>query len=169
MVLTVFLLVILIVVLSFTLRLWVWTSLVVLSLGSSKRASESPAESASKRTKLEKKRDKKKRDKEKRRLLESTPESEASDDPAPDSRLQISVLKTKAGAICELGDVRSVPCYECVRSVTNDSFAKYPNRCFDVKHETRIRMNSQCSTCARKHVSPCNPVCFVVRFGLVSC
>ncbi|PCG93561.1 Hypothetical protein PENO1_082830 [Penicillium occitanis (nom. inval.)] len=54
--------------------------------------------------------------------------------------------------------VRSVPCYECVRSITNESFSKYPNRSYDVKHETRIGVNSQCSTCVRKHVSPCLPI-----------
>jgi hypothetical protein len=80
---------------------------------------------------------------------------EGSDGLLPESRFEIPVIKTKSGTIRPLGDPRSVPCYECIRSIANESFAKYPDRCYDVMHETRVGVNTQRSTCARKHVSPC--------------
>lgn len=96
----------------------------------------------------------------------SGPESDAE---APStSRFEVPVLLNKAGAIRNLGSVRAVPCYECVRSFGQESIDKYPHRCYDVKHETRFGLNTQCSTCARKHVSPCVPVCYLNRFVLNS-
>lgn len=133
----------------------------------SKRSLESPLVSQSKR----KKRSKKNR---KRRGLDSSlhgsdspndSQSDIAETPQrAESRLQLPILLTKTGTIRPLGDCRVTPCYECVRSVANESFAKYPHRCYDVKHETRSGVNSQCSTCARKHMSPCIPVRFVPRF-----
>jgi hypothetical protein len=135
-----------------------------------KRALESPVGSVTKRHKKHKKKSAKPAPESPGVASEFSSEHEAEDDSASPSkfRLEKPVLKTKAGTIRPLGDVRSVPCYECIRSVTNDSFAKYPHRCYDVKHETRIGVNSQCSTCARKHVSPCNPVCFGAFYGCAS-
>jgi len=112
------------------------------------------------------KRRKKRKSKGKKRDHESASESSSSssdsekETPKPHvtKRLQVPVLRGKDGTIRTLGGVRNVPCYECIKSLTTDSFAKYPNRCYDVKHETRFGMNSQCSTCTRKHVSPCNSV-----------
>ncbi|EED14552.1 hypothetical protein TSTA_107590 [Talaromyces stipitatus ATCC 10500] len=125
-----------------------------------KRASDSLAVAVSKRRKKHKKKSAKSVSESPGLASEgSSDHGSNSDAVSPSkSRLEVPVLKTKAGTIRPLGDVRSVPCYECIRSITNDSFIKYPHRCYDVKHETRIGVNSQCSTCARKHVSPCLPI-----------
>lgn len=113
-------------------------------------AKRTAVESLSDSVSKSKKRHKKKHAK---RTKETPVESELEDRPVFDltaeTKLRIPSLKNKLGQIRELGDVCSVPCYECIRTISNDSFAKYPSRCWDVKHETRIGMNGQCSTCAR--------------------
>lgn len=124
-----------------------------------KRTIESPLESAAKRKKKSKKKKSAAESSAKPADGESGDESSAPV-PEPKSRFVVPELRTKTGAIRPLGKQRIVPCYGCIRSITNDSFTKYPHRCYDVKHETRIGVNSQCATCARKHISPCVPVCF---------
>jgi hypothetical protein len=131
-----------------------------------KRPGESPLESAAKRKKRNKKKKKSAAESPTKPAGEESGNESSMETPAPkaESRFVVPELRTKSGAIRPLGPQRIIPCYECIRSITNESFSKYPHRCYDVHHETRIGMNSQCSTCNRKHVSPCNPVCFGYRF-----
>jgi hypothetical protein len=135
------------------------------------RAPDSPAGSPVKRTiesPLESAANRKRKHKKKKSTTESSakPAGDESGDessapvPEPKSRFEVPELRTKTGAIRPLGQQRIVPCYGCIRSITNDSFTKYPHRCYDVKHETRTGVNLQCATCARKHLPFCVPVCF---------
>lgn len=84
-----------------------------------KHVPESPAESASKRKKRKKKHNRSRVASPESPESGSAPDTESVREPPVETRLQVPALKTKAGTIPPLGDVRSVPCYECIRNVGN--------------------------------------------------